>query len=109
MGSSNCSRPLNSRVKKTCVSLGSDAMAFRSSIGAQATPTVNTVIPVTGQGLEVRIAILGHFYHLPSMVTMFVLENIISAENGGVNLTLSKFKQHDFGSGLITHLAFEQL
>lgn len=37
------------------MSLGSDAMALRSSIGAQATPTVNTVIPVTGKCLEVRI------------------------------------------------------
>lgn len=49
MGCWNCARPVNSRVKNTWLSLGSDAIAFRSSIGAQATPTAYTVIPVTKQ------------------------------------------------------------
>ena len=46
----NCSRPLNSRVKKVCASLGSVAMARRSSMGAQAMPTENTVMPGEGWG-----------------------------------------------------------
>lgn len=39
------SRPVNSLVKKVCLSFGSDAIALRSSMGAQATPTVYMVMP----------------------------------------------------------------
>lgn len=41
-----CSSPVNSLVKKVCVSLGSDAISFKSSSGAQAMPTENMLIPL---------------------------------------------------------------
>lgn len=39
------SNPVNSLVKKACDSFGLEAMSFRSSRGAQATPTEKMVIP----------------------------------------------------------------
>lgn len=33
-------------MKKVCVSLGSDAISFKSSSGAQAMPTENMLIPL---------------------------------------------------------------
>lgn len=39
------SSPVNSLVKKACDSFGLEAMSFRSSRGAQATPTEKMVIP----------------------------------------------------------------
>lgn len=39
------SNPVNSLVKKTCDSFGLEAISFRSSRGAQATPTEKMVIP----------------------------------------------------------------
>lgn len=41
-----CSSPVNSFVKKVCVSFGSDAISFKSSSGAQAMPTENMLIPL---------------------------------------------------------------
>ncbi|TNN87396.1 hypothetical protein EYF80_002597 [Liparis tanakae] len=42
----NSARPVNSRVKKMWFSFGSDAIAFRSTMGAQDTPTEYMVMPV---------------------------------------------------------------
>lgn len=39
------SNPVNSLVKKACDSFGFEAISFRSSRGAQATPTEKMVIP----------------------------------------------------------------
>lgn len=39
------SNPVNSLVKKACDSFGLEAISFRSSKGAQATPTEKMVIP----------------------------------------------------------------
>ena len=39
------SNPVNSLVKKACDSFGLEAISFRSSRGAQATPTEKMVIP----------------------------------------------------------------
>lgn len=39
------SNPVNSLVKKACASFGLEAISFRSSRGAQATPTEKMVIP----------------------------------------------------------------
>lgn len=44
-GGTKSARPVNSLVKKVWPSFGSDAIALRSSRGAQATPTENMVMP----------------------------------------------------------------
>ena len=44
-GGTKSARPVNSLVKKVWLSFGSDAIALRSSRGAQATPTENMVMP----------------------------------------------------------------
>lgn len=49
-----CSNPVNSLVKKVWDSLGSEAMSFRSSRGAQATPTEKTVIPTVRRKKKVK-------------------------------------------------------
>lgn len=43
----SASNPVNSFVKKECSSFGLEAISFRSSRGAQATPTEKMVIPTT--------------------------------------------------------------
>lgn len=53
------SNPVNSLVKKACDSLGLEAMSFRSSRGAQATPTEKMVIPTMEIFLsEIRIGLV---------------------------------------------------
>lgn len=66
----SASNPVNSFVKKECSSFGLEAISFRSSRGAQATPTEKTVIPTTGIFLSelkpsssLHIRLLIHIFH----------------------------------------------
>lgn len=66
----SASNPVNSFVKKECSSFGLEAISFRSSRGAQATPTEKMVIPTTeiflselkpSSSLHIRLRI--HIFH----------------------------------------------